>query len=189
MRILALLLPLALAIGCHRHDHERPNDPAWTAPPAASNGRISVRVVSIERRDDHIAARLRLENLTDAPIGLKNLGDTLTGFRAQVEGRTFNADAYRHDDQQVTAARIGELPALTPLELDLRWSIRPELGTNQYDCAIIVGNLFQADKKLPDITIEIPGVAPGEPERPEAKPPEKKRKSADAKPAGDKVAL
>ena len=185
MRILALLLPVLLVAACHHHDRERPAEPA-SAPPAASNGAVSARIVAIDRRDDHLAVRLRLENLGETPVELKNLGDTLTGFRAQIEGRSFSADAYRRDDVPVTASRIAELPPLTPLELDLRWSIRPDVGTDNYDCAIVVGNLFQGGKRLSDITIEIPGEVVSEPVPKHEK--EKKPKPADAK-AEDKVAL
>nr|MBA2481202.1 hypothetical protein [Planctomycetota bacterium] len=120
--------------------------------------------------------RLRLDNLSDVAVDLKNLGDTLTGFRARVDGRDFSADGPKRRDDAPAAARLAEIPARTQVELDLRWTLEPAPRRRDYDCVIVVGNLWQADQRLPDISIALPRAKPREvddddgPEEPEAKP-------------------
>jgi hypothetical protein len=155
-----LLLPLALALAaCGDHGaapvrDEKPAPPAWAPPPVVSNGPVSAQVLWVERDRDHVAARLRLENTSPTPVQLRNLGDTLTGFRCAVEGRSYSAER-QHRDQAMAAASLTELPGQTPVELDLRWRINP-LRTSMYDCTIVVGNLFQDGHKLDDLSIAVP---------------------------------
>jgi hypothetical protein len=153
----ALLLPLALilvACGDQGSTRDTTAQSAWIPPPPASNGAMSAQVLWIARERDHVAVRLRIENHSPAPVQLRNLGDTLTGFRCGIDGRSYSAEA-RHHDQPSTAARLAELPGQTPVELDLSWRIDP-LHSPQYDCIIVVSNLFQDGKKLDDLTIPVP---------------------------------
>jgi hypothetical protein len=161
----AIVLPL-LSLGllglAACGDRERPAEAApapaaaaWAPPATVGNGVVSAQVLWIDRDRDRVSARLRLENLSAAPVQLRNLGDTLTGFRCAVEGRSYSADATRRDGP-ATAATLAELPAETPVELDLRWRLNP-LRSDAYDCTITVGNLVQDGKKLPDLTVPVPG--------------------------------
>jgi hypothetical protein len=146
---------VAIALSLASCGGERAEDRHWQPSPQASNGLVGAQVLTCERGGDRINARVRLENLSDVPIELKNLGDTLTGFRARVDGRDFSADARRRDEP-TAASRIAEIPARTQVELDLRWTLDPAPRRRDYDCAIIVGNLWQADQRLPDISVALP---------------------------------
>lgn len=163
---LAVAAGLALA-GCgdEREERDERATRRLELPPATSNGAVGAQLLRLERDDDWISARVRLENTGTEAVQLRNLGDTLTGFRAVVGERSFSAEARGKREEPITAARLTELPAQTPVELDLRWRIWPP-QRGDYAVTIVVGNLFAASgEKLPDLPIVVPGAGDDAPAR------------------------
>ncbi|MBA3708942.1 MAG: hypothetical protein H0W83_09015 [Planctomycetes bacterium] len=187
MRLPTLVLCSLLLAACQgdrpKEKHHDPvaSGPKSVLPPHGTNGILAAQALSLDRASDRISARIRLENTSDLPVGLKNLGDTLTGFRVRILGRDYSADVRRREGAY-TAASLTEIPAHTQVELDLRWTLEPRPRVRDYAYDILVGNLWQADKRLPDVTIAVPGAGRDDDDGDEgdAKPAEEK--PADGKP-------
>jgi hypothetical protein len=184
MRIPAIILGAALIAlaACGQDDREpssshasRSAGPAMPAP--ATNGTITAQVLRVDRDRDRVEARLRLENTGTDPVELRNVGDTLTGFRVVIDGSSYSAESHRRDGTLASAASIAVLPPQTPIELDLRWMVPHLRHGEDADFAIVVSNLFANSQKLPDISILVPGAHPDEePPEPEKQPEKQKEK-------------
>jgi hypothetical protein len=59
--------------------------------------------------------------------------------------------------QPVAAASLSTLPAQVPVELALYWKLARPAHGDDYPCTLVISNLFQKGRHLPEVIIQIDG--------------------------------
>lgn len=133
------------------------------APTATNDAGLKASITYYKQSDRYLIVKLSLTNTGKETITVKNGdGSTLPGFRATVEGQTFQADRKGGSWNPWTGYRPAEgggsnnfdIAAGITHTMELRWNF--QLTKKDYDWVVTLTNLQVGDKKVSDITIPFP---------------------------------
>ncbi len=123
---------------------------------------VSAKMIYYKQSQRYLIVSFQFSNDSKDKITLKNdSGAQLMGFTATCEGRQMNADRRGSAGwnpwtgvqyKEGTAAGVLEIAPGQKTELQVRWNYSPELSRKDYDWSVVIGNIFQGDKKLGDLT-------------------------------------
>lgn len=137
--------------------------PMEQAPTVTNPEGLKAAITYYKQSDRYLIVKVSLTNTSKDTIVIKNGdGDLLPGFRATIEGQTFQAERKGGSWNPWTGYRPAagggsnnlEIPAGITAALEIRWNF--QLTRKDYDWVVTFSNLHVGDKKLTDIAIAYP---------------------------------
>jgi hypothetical protein len=160
LALLAIIILTLTACGGDkvRTEHTFPVDQAISV---SNPEGVTAKMIYFKQSQRYLIVSFQIINSTADKIGLKNdSGSQLAGFTATCEGRQINADrrgttgwspftGVQHNN--TGASGVLEIGPGQTTEVQVRWNYSPALSRKDFDWTVVIGNIFQGDKKLGDL--------------------------------------
>jgi hypothetical protein len=133
------------------------------APTVTNAEGVKAAITYYKQSDHYLIIKVNLTNTSKETVMIKNgEGSLLPGFRATIEGQTFQAERKGGSWNPWTGYRPAEgggsnnleIPAGITAAMEIRWNF--QLSRKDYDWVVTITNLHSGDKKLGDLTIAYP---------------------------------
>jgi hypothetical protein len=154
LRVAALALSLA-ACGCTLWPfHRSPSAPPAPLATATSDAGLKAAVTSTKERRGSLVITLTLTNAGTQAIQFKSpVASRVAGFAVAADGRErVGADGGRID-KPTPAAQLKSLAPGAKADLELHYTFEPALAHDSYAWTLTIGNLFEGEQKLADLTL------------------------------------
>lgn len=140
--------------------------PLEQAPTVTNAEGVKAAITYYKQSDRYLIIKVNLTNTSKDTVVVRNGdGTLLPGFRATIEGQTFQAERKGGSWNPWTGYRPPEgggsnnleIPAGITAAMEIRWNF--QLTRKDYDWVVTFTNLHAGDKKLGDLTIAYPPLA------------------------------